>query len=396
MARSKLKLDTARAKHPIQAVFFFLLFAGALVVVGYRIRGHFIKENFPGRVEGPEVHVSTVVRGRISQVAVQPNMRVEKGQVLVELQDETATKQIEAAKEDIEKLREAYEKAQREGPLFEQLFKVKQETATLDGEIEVLDIEIEKLTGEIESASVELQLLKDQLQRSEELVRERAMVLSEVESRRLVVLQKEQAIQSLSTELRLAESRRNAQLRLKEQYREYGESLREAWSKDLSGLEISIKEKEGELNVLLSERDQLIIKSPSGGIVSRLEMQAGETVQPGDEILRISTGEAIWVETYLNSQRVASIELGHQVFVHATGVNPIRLPGVVVGISPVMQSQPGYSPSPFEESTERIAIARVEFKDPQLAKQRVRPGQRVTVELLTREPKDKRFASDSN
>jgi multidrug resistance efflux pump len=124
-------------------------------------------------------------------------------------------------------------------------------------------------------------------------------------------------------------------------------------------------------------------------------MQPGETVQPGDEILRISTGEDIWVETYLNSQRVASIEPGNRVFVHATGANPIRLPGTVVGISPVMETQPGYTPTAFEPDTERIAIARVQFDDPEFAKQKVRPGQRVTVELLTREPKDESVTAGS-
>ena len=387
MARKNLRLDTARSIHPFRAVFFFCLLIGSLMVVGYRVRGHFTKENFDGRVEGPVVHVSTVVRGRISRVTVQPNMRVEKGQVLIELQDETIAIQIEAAKEEINKLQEAYKKVQTEGPVFEQLFEIGEKTAPLESDIEAAEIEMEKLNRDVAAASLELTLLSDQLQRSETLAGENAMVLSEVEKRRLAVLQKEQDIRDLLTELRLAQKKKEGLLGLKEHYQGYSEVLREAWSKDLSDLDIAIKKKEGDLNVLLAEKEQLVIKSPSAGVVSRLEMASGETVQPGDEILRISTGEDIWVETYLNSQRVASIEIGNRVFVHAMGAKPIRLPGTVVGISPVMQTQPGYTPTAFEPDTERIAVARVQFDDPEFAKQRVRPGQRVTVELLTREPK---------
>ena len=361
---------------------FFVLLLLALWLVGYRVAGHFTTISFPAMVEGTEIEVSPRVSGTIRRLEVQNNSTVRAGQLLAVLENRSARAEIEAASQDLAKLKDALADARNEASLLLRQFEVHEKVAEASAEKQSLGFEIQSLGREISAASATLSLKRERLRRMETLYQQKALVLSELEAFRMEVSSTE--IQSEGHKSQLLQKR--AQLEalstrqafLADQVR----TLLEKNSQEITDMEIKIRQKEGELRTLLAQQEELTIRAEKGGVISRIHLSVGENVSTGEPIMRIATGERIWVETYLTSDKVDQLREGDHVEVRIDPAGRVSIPATVKGLLPDMQTQPGYVPGPFEGSTVKVAVALVEFDDPETAKARVRPGQRVTTYLM--------------
>ena len=384
MVTTDFSLGNKREKHPLRALTFFVCFALALTIIGHRVVWRFTEFSFPAQVVGTEFEVSARSAGVIRLIQVEPNQRVGKGQVLAELYDQKAEAEIQAASQELAKIHEAIASARSDSTLLLKRFDIREKIAEASAELDTLELEMGASFLNLDAASKTLETIRDRKERAEALYRQKALPLLDVEERRQELLKEEAVLQSLASGLEQKKTRKKSLLQLLALYCEEENNLVSETDKFLTDLELALRKKEGELKTLLAAQGERIVRSEREGIVAKISKAVGESVSAGEPLVRISTGERIWVETYLNSEKVNQIQEGDRVYVQVeTSSNRNRYPARVKGILPIMQTQPGYRPGPFEESAERVGVALVEFEDPEQAKRELRPGQRVTTVLVT-------------
>lgn len=383
MVSTDFSLGKQKEKHPLRALTFFVCLVLALAIIAHRAVWRFTEVSFPAQVVGTEFEVSARSGGTIRRILVEPNGKVRKGDVLAELHDETAAAEIQAASEELTKIQEALATARSDATLLLKRFEIREKIAEASAELSTVLLEVEALRKGIATASESLTLIRDRKDRAESLYRQKAFALADLEERGLELLEQELALQTAGSELEQKESRIESLLGLQRLYCEEEANLISETDKFVTDLELALRKKEGELNTLLASQSERIVRSEREGTVAKISKAVGESISAGEPLVRISTGERIWVETYLNSERVNQIQEGDRVYVQVqTSSYRKRYPAVVKGVLPIMQSQPGYRPGPFEESTERVGVALVEFEDPEQAKRELRPGQRVKTVLI--------------
>jgi multidrug resistance efflux pump len=326
------------------------------------------------------VEVSSRTQGKILRIEVQPNTSVRKGEVLAEVSDEEVSAEIKAASDELKELTAGVEKARKDTKLEAQEFQTREKMAEVQAELNALEVSLPNLEGEIANASATLLIHEDQLKRAEKLFEGGAILITDLENRRLALGQSRQALATLHSNLRQERLKGDSLRQRIVFYRQEMEQMRELSTKAITDMEFALRQRQGELNTLLARRSEMLLLSPQDGVVSKVWKSVGEVAAAGQPILNIYTGERLWVEVYPSSEDAGLLRTGDrmQVLLDATGW--VRLPARVQGILPVMQNES--TTSMFGAMDTTYAVVLVEFDDLEGAKAAVRKGQKVTAVLV--------------
>ncbi len=359
---------------------FFSLLSLVVGIIAYQFSHTFQQASLPGVVFGTEVEVSSRAQGKILRIEVEPNTAVRKGDVLAEVFDEEVSAEIKAASDELKDLSTAVEKARSDPKLAAQEFQSREKMTEVQAELNALEVTLPNLEKEIANASATLTIHEDQMKRAEKLFAGGAILITELESRRLALGQSRQALDLLQSNL--------AQERLKGDslrqriifFRQEIEEMRELSQKALADMEYTLRQKQGELNTLLARRSEMLLIAPQDGVISKVWKSVGEIAAAGQPILNIYTGERLWVEVYPSSADASLLRPGDRMQILLDPTGWVRLPARVQGILPVMENQTNSSMFGAMDTT--YAVVLLEFDDQEGAKALVRKGQKVTATLM--------------
>jgi multidrug resistance efflux pump len=364
---------------------FFVAVALTLAIVSYRLTDYALEVRFAGTVVGNEVQISSEMGGKLLSIEVKPNSKVEKGQLLAEISDETLSVEIAAASDELRALGEVLEKARADTSALERQYSIREKAVEAEGEIAILDSEIASLAAEIEAASQNSAIAGDRLARAESLFAKQAMTRSQLEGHQLAVAEATRAFQEVEARRDQSLRRRDHLRRLIELYRDRLAQVERENNDRLSDLEIEVKKKSGELDSLRARRSAMRIYSDHSGIVSALSRSEGEVVSAGEPILILTTGDRLRVEVQIPADQRNALEPGDRVEILTHERDRVPLYGWVEGILPTLRTLSLSSVGMFEERL-KIAIGVVVFENEEKAKAALLLGQEVQVRKGTGNP----------
>ncbi|MBT9583499.1 HlyD family efflux transporter periplasmic adaptor subunit [bacterium] len=413
-----------------------LLMGSGMLVEQSRARQ---RSRLSGTFEHQPTLVSSRTSGRVQRILIQEGTRVERSQLLLTLETDTVTAEVEALERRASQARAQYDLV-KAGPRIEDLLRQQASVAELQSQLERLQNgprpsevnavraqyqkasalyersqsgprteEIARLQAAAERERQRARFAKAELARYRVLFAEGAMsrqTFENVETQSIVAAtgqtaaeqalqealrgnrsedlaaaraDKESAWQQLQhiTEGSRAEDIRSAQARLAQ-----GQALLSSLQRGSRNEEVAQARANYEAARLLalSARKKLSenqVKAPLPGIVERLLVSVGDLVPAQAPLLRLANPEDIWLRVYLPQDQLAKVKLGDSAQIEVDGLN-LKLACIVEAIATQGEFTPANLQTPEERGQQVFAI-RLRLAQPH---PQVKAGMVATVRQL--------------
>ncbi len=308
-------------KRIIMIVFIILfLVVGSLVYVGQknnRQKGLF----YSGTIETTQTNLSFQVAGRVAQVLVQEGQSVNRNQLIAELdRSEFASRQSQA--------RANLERAQ----------KTKNQLQTM------LEISTKTLPTEVTRAKASVKGTQDTLKDAERNYRRFEELFSKE-----VVTEKERDTMKLHYEIaqsRLAES--ESVLKLAE-----GNLTKiDAIKQDIDVASAQISAARASLNQTSIQLDYTRLMSPTDGVITSRNIEPGETVTPGREVITVSDLSRVDLKIFVDETEIGKVKPGQKANVKIDTFPDKTYTGIVSFISPEGE----FTPKIIQTKKERVKL----------------------------------------
>jgi HlyD family secretion protein len=309
-------------KKRIIAIVFIILFVtvGFLVYFGQK-KNHEKELYYSGTIETTQSKLSFQVPGRVIKVNVQEGQTVENDQVVAELDRAEFESRFAQAKANLDRSQ-----------------KTKQQLET------VLNVNQKTLPSEVGRAKAGVQSAKDTFKNAEKNYRRFEDLFSKG-----VVSEKERDTLKLQYDVaqsRLAESQ--SVLKLAE-----GNLTRiDAVKQDIEVAAAQINAVDASLNQASLQLDYTQLKSPMKGIVSSRNIEPGETVNPGREVITISDLSRVDLKIFVDETEIGKVKPGQKVDVKVDTFPGKTYTGSVSFISPEGE----FTPKIIQTKKERVKL----------------------------------------
>lgn len=341
---------TEITRHPLR-VFFLLVSLLAIVISMYWwFYGRHIETTDNAYVQADITQISSQLSARIHQVHIEDNQFVEKGTLLIELEDKDFVYQIGKIKSHIESLQV-------------QLDSLKTLRAQQQAQIEVFAADLKASHADHDRLYLNLSrfdaLHKKGFASEEQITSLRAN--TRVAS--AAVQKARAALETQKLELdRLDEQEKN----LRAQY--------EGANNDLSIAELNLS------------RTRIV--APIDGLIGHRSARAGQYVRPGEYLLSIVPDE-LWVQANFKETQVGKMRPGQKVTLSFDAVPGLRITATIDSLFPATGAQfsllpPDNATGNFTKIVQRVPI-KISIPDDPLYHQLMRPGLSVEVRVDLRD-----------
>lgn len=309
-------------KKRIIAIVFIILFVavGFLVYFGQK-KNHEKELYYSGTIETTQSNLSFQAPGRVIKVMVQEGQKVEKDQVIAELDRAEFESRFAQAEANLERSQ-----------------KTKQQLET------VLNVNQKTLPSEVARAKAGVQSAKDTFKNAEKNYRRFEDLFGKG-----VVSEKERDTLKLQYDVaqsRLAESQ--SVLKLAE-----GNLTRiDAVKQDIEVAAAQINAVQASLNQASIQLDYAQLKSPMKGIVSSRNIEPGETVNSGREVITISDLSRVDLKIFVDETEIGKVKQGQKVDVKVDTFPGKTYTGYVSFISPEGE----FTPKIIQTKKERVKL----------------------------------------
>ncbi|KQC08683.1 MAG: hypothetical protein APR62_04175 [Smithella sp. SDB] len=309
-------------KKRIIIIVFIILFVtvGLLVYFGQknnREKGLF----YSGTIETTQANLSFQVPGRVVKVNVQEGQSVTKGQVIAELDSAEFEARYEQSKANLERSQ-----------------KVKKQLETM------LEVSRKTLPSEVARARANVQSAQDTLKDAEKNYKRFEDLFS-----KSVVTEKERDSMKLAYEVaqaRLAES--ESVLKLAQ-----GNLTKiDAVKQDIEVAAAQIRVANASLNQVSIQLAYTELKSPADGIVTSRNIEPGETVTSGREVITISDLSRVDLKIFVDETEIGKVRPGQKVDVKIDTFPGKTYIGTVSFISPEGE----FTPKIIQTKKERVKL----------------------------------------
>jgi len=309
-------------KKRIIIIVFIILFVtvGVLVYFGQknnREKGLF----YSGTIETTQANLSFQIPGRVIKVNVQEGQHVTKDQIIAELDRAEFESRYAQAKANLERAQ-----------------KTKQQLGT------VLDISRKTLPSEVDRATANVKSVKDTLKDAENNYRRFEELFSKG-----VVTEKERDTVKLAYDVaksRLAES--ESMLKLAQ-----GNLTRiDASKQDVEVASAQINSINASLNQASIQLAYTQLKSPMDGIITNRNIEPGETVNSGREVITISDLSRVDLKIFVDETEIGKVKPGQKVDVKVDTFPGKTYAGSVSFISPEGE----FTPKIIQTKKERVKL----------------------------------------
>ena len=309
-------------KKRIIAAVFIILFVtvGSLVYFGQK-SNHKNELYYSGTIDTTQAKLSFQVAGRVAKVFVQEGQSVTQNQIIAELDRAEFESRNAQAAANLDRAQEAK----------------KQLETTLELSQKTLPSEVERAKATVKSAEATLKDAEKNYRRFEELFSKN------------VVSEKERDSLKLAYDVarsRLAES--EAVLKVAQ-----GNLTRiDAIKRDIEAAAAQINAAKASLNQTSIQLDYTQLKSPTNGVVTSRNIEPGETVTPGREVITVSDLSRVDLKIFVDETEIGAVRPGQKVDVKIDTFPGRKFSGYVSFISPEGE----FTPKIIQTKKERVKL----------------------------------------
>lgn len=322
-----------------------ILFWGvAVALTGYLWLNRSFTPDIQGLAREMRYRVSPMTPGRVSELEVSLHERVNKGQLLVVLDDEHVRTMLETARAELAKLRG---ELTRERGL--QLSRIVGAEGDHVREIRRFARDIEQI--ELESLDLATQIAEDQARlHGVELRLERSRGLADQDLGSAARVEDDEALrETLRAKLAATREQKAAidkrQLEARERYEAWCKSsdvVDEKVSVDalIRPFEEAVRVQELRLEELRLAMRRLVLRAPATGLVANVLAKVGETVDPGSPILEIVEESVREVVAWLPEERIGQVMPGTRVEMRSRRSSALQVKSLVRAVGASIEVVP--------------------------------------------------------
>ena len=328
---------------------------------------------YSGTVEATQSHLSLQAGGRVLRVNVREGQAVVKDQILVELDPAEFRSRLEQSKANIEKSQKSREQAETLLKVYEMTLPA--EVARAEAGVRALKSQVDDLKAgsriqeiaraqqAMQSAASVMEDAKKNAARYENLFNKALVSDKEWDAVRLRYdlalreYERSRETLDLAREGSRAETIRTAEARVAE-----GEALLKQAHSNLIRIEAAKKEVEAARSVIAAARatfDQMAIqleytqlKAPRAGIITSRNIEPGEVVTPGREVLTLSDLETVDLKIFVDETEIGKVKPGQKADVRVDTFPDKTFTGTVAFISPEGE----FTPKIIQTRKERVKL----------------------------------------
>jgi len=165
-------------------------------------------------------------------------------------------------------------------------------------------------------------------------------------------------------------------------YKQQLEDLTKLTDARLAELREKRKIRETERNKWESARDRFLVKADRDGFVATRQKEEGDRVKSGEAVLKVTTGEDIWVEAYFKPEDANLVHAGDPLVIRYANAT---FPVIVESIGLITEPFPLQRVSMLAQPENYVVIRMVFVQPDQAKKAGLRPGMQVNTEIVRQE-----------
>ncbi len=362
------KQKVAAAAPPKKSSKTFIIVLGLLLVAGgwfgvskYQHSQHH-QETDDAQIEANISPVIPRVAGYVKEVRVKDNQTVKKGDTLLILDDRDLALKILQAEAALATAQSSLGAAQATSNASKAtIFSTKSGISTVDAQIEAAKVNVWKATQDYDRYA---NLIKDHSVTQQQY--EQALAAKQTAEHQLQILQSQKNQVAQQTNSVAAQSN--------------------ATSSQIGVAGAVIKQKEVEVAEAKLNLSYAVITAQESGLVSKINLQAGQFLQPGQSVFSIVLSNDVWVIGNFKETQFEKMRIGQKVTVHADAFPGHPFEATLTSFSPATGSRfallpPDNASGNFVKVVQRLPV-KIEFNKPtdSLVNQ-LKPGMNVTVDV---------------
>jgi HlyD family secretion protein len=329
--------------------------------------------SYSGSIEATQSHLSFQAGGRILRVLVQEGQSVAKGQLLAEMDPAEFRTRLEQAKANLDRSLKGREQAETLLAVYEKTLPA--EVVRAEAGVRVLASQLEEYragtrTQEVERAKQAMQgaaaVLEDakkNLARYESLFQKGTVSEKEWDSVRLRYettlkeYERGREAYDLAKEGSRAETIRTAEARLAEGRAVLKQArsnlLRiDAGRKDVEAARANVAAARAASEQVSIQLDYAFLKAPGPGVITSRNVEPGEVVTPGREVLTLSQLAPVDLKIFVDETEIGKVKPGQKVEVRVDTFPEKPFAGTVTFISPEGE----FTPKIIQTKKERVKL----------------------------------------
>jgi len=309
-------------KRRIIIIVFIALFVSVGIFVYVGQKGNRTKELFySGTIEATQAKLSFQVPGRIAKVNVQEGQSVKKDQIIAQLDRVEYEARYDQARANLSKAK-----------------KSKQQLETvLDINKKTLPAEVARAEASVKSATDNLKDAEKNYQRFEELFKKGVVTERERDSMKLNFEVAQSKLAEAESVLKLAQGNLG---RIDAAKQDVETAIPQIDATKATAKQASI------------QLDYTLLKSPMDGVVTSRNIEPGETVNPGREVITVSDLSRVDLKIYVDETQIGKVKPNQEVEVTVDTFPGKVYTGVVSFISPEGE----FTPKIIQTKKERVKL----------------------------------------
>lgn len=362
-ARTNETTVTPKKRNPIFIIILALLvIAGTWFGISKYIHSQHHEDTDDAQVSADISPVIPRVAGYVTDVRVKDNQRVKKGDTLMildnrdyQLKVDEAVAALEIAKTNLGSAKATTNAARAN------IATSRASIGTVDAQIEAAEINVRRATQDYERYN---NLIKDHSITQQQF--EQAEAAKQTAEKQLLILQEQKKQASQQTSAVAVQS--------------------DATASQVNIADATIRQRQVAVDAAKLNLSYTVVTAPEDGLVSRINVQAGQYVQAGQSLFSVVHSETVWVVANFKETQLDKMKVGQQVVIKADAYPGHKFQAALSSFSPATGSTfallpPDNASGNFVKVVQRLPV-KIEFTDgaDSLVK-RLRPGMNVEVDV---------------
>jgi HlyD family secretion protein len=309
-------------KRRIIIIIFITLFVSVGLFVYFGQKGNRDKELFySGTIEATQAKLSFQVPGRVAKVNVQEGQSVKKDQIIAQLDRMEFEARYDQARANLARTKKSKQQ-------LETVLNISKKT---------LPAEVTRAEASVKTAADNLKDAEKNYQRFEELFKKSVVTEKERDSMKLTYEVAQSKLVEAQSSLKLAQGNLG---RI------------DAAKQDVETAIPQIDATKASLKQASIQLDYTLLKSPMDGVVTNRNIEPGETVNPGREVITISDLSRVDLKIYVDETQIGKIKPNQEV-----GVTVDTFPGKVYkGVVSFISPEGEFTPKIIQTKKERVKL----------------------------------------
>lgn len=360
--QAKTQKEPQKRNKVFLIILILLIIAGAWFGISKYTYAQHHEETDDAHVEANISPVIPRVGGYVEEVRVNDNQRVKKGDTLMILDTRELKLKLEQAEAALATAKSNLNAAKTTTSAASANIAISRAAvATIDAQIEAAKVNVWRATQDYERYS---NLIKDHSITQQQY--EQALAAKQTAQRQLQVLQEQKAQAAQQTNAVASQSN--------------------ATSSQIGIASSVIKQREVDVENAKLNLSYAVITAPANGLVSKVNVQPGQFVQPGQSVFSIVRGNEVWVVANFKETQLNKMKIGQKASVHIDAFPGRDFEAKLTSFSPATGSSfallpPDNASGNFVKVVQRLPV-KIEFVNPSdPALQQLRAGMNAVVDV---------------